>query len=353
MKNYYKILEVQKNATEDQIRDSFHLLAQKYHPDRNPGDEGAKGKFQEINEAYQTLKDPQKKTVYDFDLRKYEEQGSVPPPAAGSARPGFDDSAYKSPEYSQNGGKVRKPRKIPLWLRRILDFLQIISRLLIGAAIGAALIALRGLALGDIGSSGIVLWLWGIVSGGLLGLTLPDENQLEGVLKERFKDGYSFTKSLLSGVAGAFWGALLADTLAFQLDMPSDNAVLIGSLLGCAVIGSIANIEAFWTKLRLPRAYFELFFFTIRMIAIALILSGATMAVNAGIGLITGESALWTAGYFGGLCGLIIGTMAPSDLLAYARYASAYVGKLIVLLLILGALVIGLAGGYFGRGLIQ
>ncbi len=349
MKNYYKILEIARNATADQIRDAFHSLAQKYHPDRNPGDEGAKRKFQEINEAYQVLKDPQKKAAHDLDLQRYEQQGAAPATAAGQQRPSFDDSAYRPPEYYQNGGKVRKPRIIPLWLRRILQFIQIISRILIGGVIGTGLIGIRGLILGDIASVSLALWIWGLVSGSLLGLTLPQENQLERMLRTKFRDGYSFAKSLLSGMAGAFWGAVIADTLAYQFDLQSDAAVQIGSLVGCAVIGSIANIEAFWTKIRLPKAYFELFFYTVRMLTIAAVLAGAVVAVTGGIGFITGGAALWPALYFGGLCGLIVGSIAPSDLLAYARYASAYVGKVIVLVLVIAGLLIGFGLGIWLR----
>ena len=64
-KDYYKILGVNKNATEKEIRDAFRRLARKYHPDVNPGDKEAEAKFKEINEAYEVLSDPEKRKRYD------------------------------------------------------------------------------------------------------------------------------------------------------------------------------------------------------------------------------------------------------------------------------------------------
>lgn len=62
---FYSILEISKTATQDEIKRSYRKLAMKYHPDRNKGDKEAEAKFKEINEAYQTLSDPQKRQQYD------------------------------------------------------------------------------------------------------------------------------------------------------------------------------------------------------------------------------------------------------------------------------------------------
>ncbi|SNX55238.1 molecular chaperone DnaJ [Thermoanaerobacterium sp. RBIITD] len=64
-KDYYEILGLDKNATEDDIKKAYRTLAKKYHPDLNPGNKEAEQKFKEINEAYQILSDPQKKAQYD------------------------------------------------------------------------------------------------------------------------------------------------------------------------------------------------------------------------------------------------------------------------------------------------
>lgn len=64
-KDYYEILEVSKNASGEEIKHAFRRLAMQYHPDRNPGNKEAEAKFKEINEAYEVLKDEQKRAAYD------------------------------------------------------------------------------------------------------------------------------------------------------------------------------------------------------------------------------------------------------------------------------------------------
>lgn len=64
-KDYYELLEVSRDANGDEIKKSYRRLAMKYHPDRNPGDKEAESKFKEINEAYEILKDDQKRSAYD------------------------------------------------------------------------------------------------------------------------------------------------------------------------------------------------------------------------------------------------------------------------------------------------
>ncbi|MFK1962371.1 DnaJ C-terminal domain-containing protein [Bacteroides fragilis] len=63
--DYYEILGVDKNASQDDIKKAFRKLARKYHPDLNPNDPSAKDKFQEINEANEVLSDPEKRKKYD------------------------------------------------------------------------------------------------------------------------------------------------------------------------------------------------------------------------------------------------------------------------------------------------
>ncbi len=64
-KDYYKILGVSRNATEDEIKKNYRKVAMQSHPDRNPGDKEAEEKFKIASEAYEVLRDPEKREIYD------------------------------------------------------------------------------------------------------------------------------------------------------------------------------------------------------------------------------------------------------------------------------------------------
>jgi molecular chaperone DnaJ len=64
-KDYYKILDIDRNASDDEIKKSYRKMAMKYHPDRNPNDKEAEERFKECAEAFDVLSNPNKKTEYD------------------------------------------------------------------------------------------------------------------------------------------------------------------------------------------------------------------------------------------------------------------------------------------------
>lgn len=81
---YYETLEVERNADESTLKTAFRKLAMKWHPDRNPGDASSEIKFKEINEAYEVLKDGDKRAAYDRYGHAAFEQGMGGGPGFGA-----------------------------------------------------------------------------------------------------------------------------------------------------------------------------------------------------------------------------------------------------------------------------
>ena len=85
-RDYYEVLGVAKNASADELKKAYRVLAKKYHPDANPGDKEAEAKFKEASEAYAVLSDDEKRKQYDqFGHAAFSNGGG---PGAG----GFDFS---------------------------------------------------------------------------------------------------------------------------------------------------------------------------------------------------------------------------------------------------------------------
>ena len=83
-RDYYEVLGVDRSAAEADLKKAYRRLAMKYHPDRNPDDEGAERSFKEAKEAYEVLADPQKRAAYD----QFGHAGVDPSASGGGAGPG-------------------------------------------------------------------------------------------------------------------------------------------------------------------------------------------------------------------------------------------------------------------------
>src|SRR5439155_26996627 len=90
-KDYYKILGVNKDAGEKEIRQAYRKQARQYHPDVNPNDKTAEDRFKEINEDNEVLSDPEKRKKYDEMSSYYRQYGQWP----GAARTGAGEEHYQ------------------------------------------------------------------------------------------------------------------------------------------------------------------------------------------------------------------------------------------------------------------
>src|SRR5438270_13405122 len=104
-KDYYDILGVKKNATDEELKKAYRTLAKKYHPDKNKGNKEAENKFKEISEAYAVLTDKEKRQQYDR-LGREAFSGAGGPFGAG----GFDFSQFAE-QFGGAGGRGRGGRR--------------------------------------------------------------------------------------------------------------------------------------------------------------------------------------------------------------------------------------------------
>ena len=100
-RDYYEILNVERNASGDEIKRAYRKLAVKFHPDKNPDDPHAEEKFKELGEAYDVLMDEQKRAAYDRYGHAAFAQGG-PADAAG-----FTIPSTSSAKSSVAGGRRR------------------------------------------------------------------------------------------------------------------------------------------------------------------------------------------------------------------------------------------------------
>lgn len=118
-KNYYKLLGVKTNASSDEIRLAYRSLAKKYHPDKNPDNKAAEEFFKEIQQAYDTLSDSEKRRVYDLKQATGNQawtsssQSKTNPAYAGNAYQYAQQQSYKKNQFYNNVKQQPKKKEKP------------------------------------------------------------------------------------------------------------------------------------------------------------------------------------------------------------------------------------------------
>lgn len=323
---YYDTLGVSRTATEDEIKNAYRKLAREYHPDVNK-DPDAEERFKEINLAYDTLSDSLKRADYDQTLGDTGVRGGAGPSGGGPA-------SGTAPAYSD----ANRTAMIRAALAR-----SIMAGTVTGLAGLVLQVGLQYAVQKPFGTDNVI---WGAIPGLILGLLYgADLNfKVETFLGSGWLGrSYTFGRTILMSLAAAYYTGLIGwtfDQLA-GLHVFTPPLILLGVLAG-AVVGSDGDTPE---KLRSGPGRFNLFYTFLRGAEIGALgaLIGAGLGgilVQLGYGQVFG----WTA-FIGFALGMIVGSIKPPNLAAYASYASASVKNIIVILMVLAALLVGLGAG--------
>lgn len=326
---YYEVLGVSRTATEDEIKKRYRKLAREYHPDVNKG-AGAEEKFKEINLAYDTLSDSLKRADYDQTLSDTGVRGArpAPGPAPSGGRPAPSTTA-ESP-YRQQMIRAALTRVFVMAaLAGLLGgLLRVGLAYIVGEPITTFTVLVGSLPALFIGA------LWG-----------ADYNfKVETFLGTGWLGrSYTFARTIVMSLGVAYYFGLFGAAIDVLIGVEAVTVpfILIGVLVG-AVIGSDGDTPE---KLRSGSGRFNLFYTFLRGAEVGAV--GAL--VGAGLGLVLAQAGIagafgWTV-FVGFALGMIIGSIKPPNLAAYASYASASVKNIIVLLMVAAALLVGLAAG--------
>lgn len=355
-RTYYEILGVGRTATEAEIKKAYRQLAREYHPDVNSSPD-AEATFKEINLAYGTLSDSLKRADYDQEIadtgvrggaagtRTAAGRGAAP---SGYTQTGdFDPATQAAPGSSPGYESPYRAAQIRAAVARVVGFA------LLSSVVGLLMqIGLDYLSQRTFSTTRAVL---GALPAGLVGaLWAADINfKVETFMGSGWLGrSYTFARTVLMSLGLAYYLGLAGATIDHSLGakVATLPLVLLGVLVG-AVAGSDGDTRE---KLRSGTGRFNLFYTLLRGAQVGAI--GALLA--AGLGAI-----LWAAGiggmfgysvFVGFALGMIIGSIKPPNLAAYASYASASVKNILIILMVFGALLIGLAFGVtfapeFGR----
>lgn len=326
---YYETLGVSRTATENEIKTAYRHLAREYHPDVSTAKD-AEDRFKEINTAYDVLSDSLKRADYDQTLDDPGVRRSTP--ASGAAEPGGPAASQYAPD---RGALIRAA------LARTIMFGLISAVVGVLIQVGINYATEQDVAAGELA--------WGALPALLVGLLYSaDTNfKVESFLGSGWAArSYTFARTIFMALGVAYYTGLIGSALDTLLETSvfTPPLVLLGILVG-AVVGSDGDTPE---KLRSGPGRFNLFYTLLRGAEVG----GVGALIGAGLGGILNrvgyEDLFGWCVFVGFALGMIAGSIKPPNLAAYASYASASVKNIIVILMVAGALVIGLlAGGLF------